>query len=192
MRSAWFSVILLALAGVTWSAVNSGVRAQGRSNDPNVIMLDNCSPTDLDYAALGGCPEGTTAGAQSHRGDVPLTELFTLLFSPLAPGGQVIGHPSWRNEPSYLTVRAGQAVRVTNRGGRVHTFTEVAEFGGGFVPLLNGAMTPAPECGADFMPNPSVEFVARGETQRLTAIGHGLRKFQCCIHPWMRAAIRVQ
>ena len=28
-------------------------------------------------------------------------------------------------------------IKVTNRGGRGHTFTEVAEFGGGRVPPLN-------------------------------------------------------
>lgn len=193
MRAASLSVILLALALGTWTAVGSIVGAQVR-NDPNVVMLDNCSPADPSYDAFGGCPEGAGAGpgSASYTGNVPVDEFFGLLFSPLAQAGHVIGHPSWRNEPSYLTVRSGQTVRVTNRGGRAHTFTEVADFGGGFVPLLNGTMTPAPECGADFEPDPSVEFVARGESQDLTVGGPGLHKFQCCIHPWMRGAIRVE
>ena len=121
-----------------------------------------------------------------------MAEFFALLGSPLAPVGQIIGHPSWRNEPSYITIRAGQTVRVSKRGGRVHTFTEVQDFGGGFVPPLNGAMTVAPECGTSMMPNPNVEFVAVGKTQRLPGISAGLHKFQCCIHPWMRAAIRAE
>jgi plastocyanin len=121
-----------------------------------------------------------------------VAEFFALLGSPLAPGSQIIGHPSWRNEPSYITIRAGQTVRVSNRGGRVHTFTEVEDFGGGFVPPLNGALIPAPECGANFVPNPDVEFVAVGDTTQLPGTGAGLRKFQCCIHPWMRAAIRAE
>ncbi|MEX2261711.1 MAG: hypothetical protein WD696_07155 [Bryobacteraceae bacterium] len=191
MRILGFSVILLALVvGGAWSIANFTALAQGHSNDPNVVMLDNCLPGDPGYP--GGCPEGATTALKAHKGDVPVAEFFALLFSPLAPAGHVIGHPSWRNEPSYLTVRSGQTVRVVNRGGRVHTFTEVALYGGGFVPLLNGTMTPAPECGANFIPNPSVTFVGVNETQRLTGIGPGLRKFQCCIHPWMRAAIRVE
>lgn len=182
---------LIVLAVVVWSFVALDARSQS-SNDPNVVMLDNCSPSDPGWDTVGGCPEGTNPAYAAYRGDVSLDEFFGLLFSPLAPGGQVIGHPSWRNDPSYITVRSGQNVRVTNRGGRVHTFTEVAEFGGGFVPLLNGALLPAPECGQDFVPDPAVEFVARGEAQDLMLLAPGVHKFQCCIHPWMRAAIRVE
>ncbi len=185
------SLTILALALAVGIAVNTGVGAQVRGNDPNIIMMDDCSPADPAYDALGGCPEGAPPGSISHRGDVPLSEFFALLTSPLAPG-HVIGHPSWRNEPSYISVRARQTVRVTNRGGRVHTFTPVQNFGGGFIPLLNETMTPALECGSNFVPNPSVDFVGVGETQRLPDLAPGLHTFQCCIHPWMRAAVRVQ
>jgi plastocyanin len=152
-------------------------------------MLDNCSHTDAAYGSVGGCPEGSAL--RGYRGDVTVAEFFALLTSPLTAAGQIIGHPSWRNEPSYIKVRAGQTVLVANRGGRVHTFTEVQDFGGGFVPPLNGSMVPAPECGANMMPNPAVEFVAVGDTQRLEGMDRGLHKFQCCIHPWMRAAVRA-
>ncbi len=36
-------------------------------------------------------------------------------------------------------------MRVTNWGGRGHTFTEVADFGGGCVGDLNIGLSPAPE-----------------------------------------------
>jgi plastocyanin len=76
---------------------------------------------------------------------------------------------------------------VVNRGGRAHTFTEVASFGGGFISGLNGTMTPAPECA-----NPAaLEFVPYGGTQTLPAMAPGTHTFQCCIHPWMRGAIKV-
>jgi plastocyanin len=77
-------------------------------------------------------------------------------------------------------------VRVTNRGGRAHTFTKVANFGGGFVPLLNGALTPAPECNPE-----QVVFVPYGGSHKLTSLDPGLHTFQCGIHPWMRGAVRV-
>jgi plastocyanin len=117
---------------------------------------------------------------------VTVAEFFALLTSPLA-GDTIIGHPSWRNEPSYLSVREGQTVHVSNRGGRVHTFTEVDDFGGGLVPPLNGTMIPADEC-----LNPAeLVFVPYGGSQAVTDLDPGLHKFQCCIHPWMRAAVRV-
>lgn len=191
MRFKWLPMVTLAMAAGAWAMVSSGVWAQVRGNDPNIIMMDNCAPDDPAWDAFGGCPEGSPRGASAYRGDVTVAEFFDLLISPLAPG-HVIGHPSWRNEPSYLSIRAGQRVRVTNRGGRVHTFTPVAEFGGGFVPLINETMTPAPECGQDFVPEPGVVFVGLGETQTLPAMAPGLHKFQCCIHPWMRGAVRVQ
>jgi plastocyanin len=190
MRVAVCSATLLLLAAGLWWTVGFDPAVQAQGNDPNVVMLDNCSHTDPAYAPFGGCPEGSAL--RGYRGNVTAAEFFALLVSPLAPGGQIIGHPSWRNEPSYITIRAGQTVRVSNRGGRAHTFTEVQDFGGGFVPPLNGALVPAPECGANMVPNPDVEFVAVGDTQSLPGVSAGLHKFQCCIHPWMRAAIRAE
>ena len=170
-----------------WVAVTT-LQAQVRSGDVNISMMDNCSDADAGYNEFGGCPEGAPfPGSNSYSGDVSVAEFFALLFSPLADAGHVIGHPSWRNEPSYISVRAGQNVRVTNRGGRAHTFTEVESFGGGFIPPLNGTMTTAPECA-----NPgALEFVPYGGSQTISGLEPDLHQFQCCIHPWMRAAIRV-
>jgi plastocyanin len=190
MRVAVCSLAVLVLAAGLVLTVGFDGAAKAQGNDPNVVMLDNCSHTDPAYGAFGGCPEGSPL--RGYRGDVTVAEFFELLTSPLTAMGQIIGHPSWRNEPSYITVRAGQQVRVSNRGGRVHTFTEVQDFGGGFVPPLNGSMVPAPECGANGVPNPNVAFVGVGDTQRLEGMDAGLHKFQCCIHPWMRAAIRAE
>ena len=187
MRVVKVTVLLLVVAaGLRWaSEIDGTVLAQAPGNDVNVVMLDNCSTADPGYNDFGGCPEG--GNANWFRGDVSATEFFALLTSPLAPAGSIIGHPSWRNEPSYLTIRARQSVRVINRGGRAHTFTEVDDYGGGFVGLLNGAMIPAANC------NPAtVTFVEVGGSQQLSGLDPGLRKFQCCIHPWMRAAIRVE
>jgi plastocyanin len=182
-------VALLALAiGMGGWVVTTSLQAQARSNDAKITMMDNCSENDPAYVPFGGCPEGAPfPGSRSYHGDVSVAEFFALLFSPLAPGNQVIGHPSWRNEPSYISIRAGQDVRVSNRGGRAHTFTKVADFGGGFVGPLNGALDPAPEC-AD--PTQLV-FVPYGGSQTVTGLAAGLHQYQCCIHPWMRAAVRV-
>ncbi len=66
------------------------------------------------------------------EGDVTRAEFFLEAESPLAPTS-VIGHQAWYNDPSYLKIEVGKSVRVENEAGRVHTFTEVANFGAGRV-----------------------------------------------------------
>jgi plastocyanin len=145
-----------------------------------IRVLDNCDPTDPTWAPTGGC--------LLEEGNVTRAEFNTLLISPLSLA--TVGHPSWRNEPSYVTIEAGDTVRARNEGGRGHTFTQVANFGGGRVPPLNVGLTPAPECLlAPGAVDPTA--LAPGATLKITDLGVGLHRFQCCIHPWMRAVIRV-
>jgi plastocyanin len=93
----------------------------------------------------------------------------------------------WNFAPSIANVRVGQTFEAVNHGGETHTFTQVAEFGGGFVSFLNDLLhipNVAPECRLDVLE--ADDFVAPGATYRET-VGHaGHLKFQCCIHPWMR------
>jgi hypothetical protein len=56
---------------------------------------------------------------------------------------------AWRFAPAALSLTVGGSITAINYGGEVHTFTEVAQFGGGIVPALNtasGNPTEAPEC----------------------------------------------
>jgi plastocyanin len=156
--------------------------AQVDGNDSNIAVMDDCLPGDPAWNPTGGC------GLKPHQGDVSMAEFDALLRSPLTipPNAFLIGHPSWRNEPSCVTVKAGKAVHVRNRGGRGHTFTEVADFGGGIVPPLKIGLSQAPQCNQDAIP------LAPGATVTLTSLAPGLHKSQCCIHPWMRATIRVE
>jgi plastocyanin len=187
------SRIGVALASVAAIAAfgSLAVTAQVNGNDNKIAIMDDCLPGDPGYTVeTGGCT------LKPHQGDVPAAEFGGLLRSPLAvitgatgPVSFLVGHPSWRNEPSHLTVRPGKTVRVTNHGGRGHTFTEVANFGGGFVAPLNVGMTPAPEC---VNPASPPLLLAPGATVELAAGAPGLHKFECCIHPWMRATVRVE
>ena len=170
----------VALSMVLWNAGGTVALADDDRNK-EVVMLDNCEPTDPGWTPTGGCK------LKPKRGDVSASEFFELLFSPLYPSGAIVGHPSWRNEPSYLSIDEGRRVRVRNRGGRGHTFTEVEDFGGGFVPDLNGDLEQAPECLTG-----EVIVVEPGRRIQMRDLTPGLHKFQCCIHPWMRAAIRVE
>ena len=56
---------------------------------------------------------------------------------------------AWKNNPDQFGNKVGTAIDVDNIGGETHTFTRVAAFGGGIVPLLNdlsGNTTVATEC----------------------------------------------
>jgi plastocyanin len=176
----------LALLVGLWVIGTKDATAQVNSNDPKVTLVDNCDPATFNAAVGPG-----TCATTPHRLDTTFGEFIGLLFSPLAKN--VIGHPAWNFSPGYISVPGGQTVRVTNAGGERHTFTEVTDFGGGFVPLLNGVGTPglvplvpAPACLA------SPGSVAPGNTVQIKGLSPGVHKFQCCIHPWMRAVVDVE
>jgi plastocyanin len=145
--------------------------------------VDNCDPATFN-AAIG---PGTCA-ATPHQHDTTFAEFVGLLFSPLA--ANVIEHPAWQFAPGHISISAGQTVRVKNAGAEGHTCTEVREFGGGFVPLLNGVGGPAGtvplvQAGA-CLASPGV--VGPGNTSEITGLAPGVHKFQCCIQPWMRGS----
>jgi plastocyanin len=173
---------LTVLVGV-WVIGSAVARAQIKSQDPRIALADNCDPITFN-AVIG-------PNACVGRGDTTVNEFFSVLFSPLVDSGKVVvGHPAWRMEPAYVSVRAGQKVRVTNAGGEGHTFTKVTAFGGGSIPFLNGAdVARAPECPA----NPgALAVIAQGQTVDATGLSAGPNNFMCCIHPWMRAIVDVE
>jgi plastocyanin len=166
-----------ARADASGSANKSG---EGHDADENkrIAILDDCDPTDPGWAPSGGCT--------LRSGDVSFAEFGAGLSSPLSLS--VVGHPAWRMEPSYVeSFNRGHSVRVTNEGGRTHTFTEVAQFGGGKIPNpgLNKGLTTAPEC-------PGSVDLAPGASMDLSNLTPGDHRYQCCIHPWMRALVKVQ
>jgi plastocyanin len=135
-----------------------------------IAMLDDCDPSNT---WPGGC---TLAG-----GIVTFAQ-----FQAALP----LGHPSWRNQPSYLRVTAGKDIHISNDGGRPHTFTRVAAYGGGIVPAANRPdQAVAPEC-----LNPATRLptlLAGGGSMRIEDLEPGIHKYMCCFHPWMIAEIRV-
>jgi plastocyanin len=140
-----------------------------------VTMMDACDPETFN-AAVG---EGTCTRSGGVRFERFLEELGRHGF---------IG--AWRFAPPNVSMQVGQVLAAVNRGGEVHTFTEVEEFGGGIVPDLNeltGQTTVAPECmqlqGEDFIPPGGSTSEEEDEA--------GVEKYQCCIHPWMRAEVRI-
>jgi plastocyanin len=148
------------------------------SGNKTIAMRDDCDPRDqAAWAPTGGC--------LLRRGDVTFAEFNAENNSPLAAA--VVGHMAWRMDPTYLKLRTGKTVRIRNAGGRAHTFTEVAMFGGGKVPSpdLNKGLVTAPEC-------PGSTNIAPGGRTEVSGLTVGNHRFQCCIHPWMRTIIKVK
>jgi len=142
-----------------------------------INMMDACDPASFN-AALG---PGTCIG---RGGGVTFDNFLAQLGAH-----QKVG--AWHFAPPNTNVRVGQTLVAINRGGEDHTFTEVEEFGGGFIPVLNqlsGTPVPAPECLA-LAPG---DIVPPGGTVREAVSEAGTEHYQCCIHPWMRTTVNAR
>jgi len=146
-----------------------------------VVVLDECDPATFN-AAFG---PGTCINVADGQG-IPLPAFLAALPA---------GHPQWLFYPATLSIKRGDVVRAVNQGGEIHTFTEVAEFGGGFIPALNDPPnSPAvPECAVGYS-NIKVAStrIIQGSTLLATDLQKGVHRFECCIHPWMRMEIEVK
>jgi len=153
---------------------------RGRGGELEIELNDDCDPKDPGWAPTGGCT--------LKSGKVTLEEFNALLTSTLSQS--VVGHPAWNFEPSYLIIAPGKTVHLENEGGRLHTFTKVAKFGGGHIPPLNQGLTMAPECAlAPGAVDPNA--MAPGAEKDIGPLAMGNHNYICCIHPWMRALIKV-
>jgi len=171
---------VLALAFGAWAMMATAAIA-----DHKVAVLDQCDPATFNAKPPVGPGLGIICDVH-FDGAVTFAEFISLLPP---------GHPAWRNEPSWLEVGPEGKVKATNEGGENHTFTEVTAFGGGYVPALNTplGLTPVPECaGGPSNPTVASTFLKPGDRLRIEGLSPGSHLFQCCIHPWMRAAIKVE
>jgi hypothetical protein len=155
------------------SPVERSVASAG-PNTRQVSMMDACDGPTFNVA-IG-------PGTCSRTGGVSFSEFVALLTAHQSAG-------AWHNAPSQTEAKLGDALVAVNKGGETHTFTRVAAFGGGIVPLLNdlsGTPNVAPECTTE------KTFVPPGGTDTEALNQTGDLKFQCCIHPWMHTTVLVK
>jgi hypothetical protein len=179
MRRQVAVVLLVGVSALVAARASADDRGKG-NNDKKIAVRDDCDPADPAWAPTGGC---TLRG-----GVVTFAEFGEFLISPLSAGSPV-GHPAWRMDPTYVRTDSRQTIKVSNEGGRGHSFTEVADFGGGMIPTLNGTLTLAPECAQNVVGPTLLDPGAKLEVHNLAVGNH---KFQCCIHPWMRMLVKVE
>ena len=177
-RKNFRTTVLAVVSAIALFGLTAGAGAvQG---DKKIRMYDDCEPTSFN-AELG---DGACVGNGHTTFDEFIGELAATQDAH-----------AWRNQPTAMQINTGRPTFIENRGGETHTFTPVANFGGGFVTELNGISgnpVPAPEClnfGAIvFIPAGGSE---EGPTAGSSDLPVGSHKFQCCIHPWMRTVIEV-
>lgn len=159
--------------GATLTAPSGLQPRMAASTSRQVSMMDACSPSFNDFIAPGTC---------SRPGGV-----FFLDFIAQLERNQFAG--AWHNAPSQTDAWLGDSLVAVNKGGEVHTFTRVASFGGGSVPMLNAlshAGLEVQEC----MDEKTIVFPGGTDSETLDQAGE--LKFQCCIHPWMRTTVLVK
>jgi hypothetical protein len=164
----------MAVAGV---AVAVTLTADG----PQTVQVrDDCDPATFN----AGPPAGPGLGPicdENFDGDTTFTEFIDEVTAEQSA-------EKWRFNPDKLDEPRTLVPR--NRGGETHTFTRVAAFGGGIIPLLNdlsGNPKPAAEC-LDAAKFNASAIPAGGSLDPIAAKSGD--KFQCCIHPWMRTTVR--
>jgi hypothetical protein len=177
---------VLLLGALVWGLWAGTAVASG---DRQIKVYDDCDPASFN-AVIG---PGTCVG----KGQTT----FQAFLAEFQKTGKV---QKWFFQHDRVELSADKARQfvVTNLGGEVHTFTRVARFGGGFVPLLNKpGQTVAPECGPGPAPAPAAAATILAPGQTLTAADFaragqgpmpGTNLYQCCIHPWMQAVVTVQ
>ncbi len=164
----------------------SPARGTAQSDSPTpvqIVAVDECDPAsfnDPKVAGPGFC-KNVTLGA------------FTT-FDELRRGAKEgTPDPGWDFEPDKLRIKKGTPIIVVDQGGEPHTFTEVKQFGGGFLDFLNHGEETVSECNGGFK-NLAVARtrILQGSQLQVSGLSKGEHYFQCCIHPWMRVTVEVK
>lgn len=168
MRTAVMASVV-AVVALALAAPGSAVAGDTR----NMQILDRCDPASFN-AAFG---DGTCI---LRNAGVPL-EQFLRRVNPKDGG-----HSAWRFSPGNVRLADGQSLRLNNRGGETHTFTEVVAFGGGIVEPLNATLPPGTP---PAVPIGDLRFIEAGQKLDLAALPVGTHRFECLIHPWMQTTV---
>ena len=180
--------ITLALASLLVAACDSPSEPEARPDIPPAALRpagvhggadvrlinvkDACDPTSFGGAGVDCLRNGRL--------------LFAKFLDQLGKHGIM---RAWHFAPSVLHAKVGQTLMAVNRGGEVHTFTEVEEFGGGIVPVLN-ALSGNPDVAPECLALQADDFIQPGGFDADDEVEEpGTEHYQCCIHPWMRATV---
>lgn len=183
---------LMAGIGAALLVCPSRGSAQSSSAAPvQIVALDECDPTTFNKPTdLPPGQAGVGADFCKNVSLPPFVTKFNDLFDKAKKGKP---DPNWDFEPDDVTVKKGAQIIVVNQGGEPHTFTEVKQFGGGFIADLNGGEPAATECSGGFTDLAVARTrILQGSQLQVNGLSQGEHRFQCCIHPWMRVTVDVK
>jgi hypothetical protein len=170
------------------AALTLAPHAAGASKSGNEVrMEDRCDPASFNAVVGPGTCEPTP------HGKITFDE-----FAAEAISQGSVDH--WRFQASGSAIKRGETINVLNNGGEFHTFTEVAQFGGGCVDPVNqllGGLIPVPECEQIDPASGLPKFVATlvppgGSLTAGAGLSKGTHLFMCLVHPWMQSEVRVK
>ena len=172
------------VAAVTLGFVPAAVAQAKTPSVAQVVALDECDPVTFN-AVLG--PDFCKNVALAALGyATTLSDLFT-------EAANGTPDPGWDFEPDTVKIKEGTILTVVDQGGEPHTFTEVAKFGGGFIPDLNHGEATVRECEGGFKNVVVAKTrILQGSQTQVTNLSKGEHLFECCIHPWMRVKVEVK
>ncbi|MEA2256225.1 MAG: hypothetical protein QOG35_2270 [Solirubrobacteraceae bacterium] len=187
-RAAATAIAVGALLALAAPAVASG--------DRTVLVSDACDPATFnDPANISPQPPGGIC--QRSDGNEGRRVTFAEFAARVMQKGF---HNAWNFDRDHVTLRVGDVLTaVHGRGGELHTFTQVDQFGPGCIPFLNGGQPPPALCDVDVVDGTGLPLLAfqtavvpGGPAQTFTAASSGTFFFQCLIHPWMRTTVTVR
>ena len=182
-----FSTLVAAAAVVTAGCADSTMSTGPSPSAPSSLRADKGGNDKTKTVKIMDECDGRSFTANgvacSRKGGVT----FDHFIAQLTKLQQV---PEWKFAPGNVNLRVGDILASLNTGGETHTFTEVEEFGGGIVPILNtlsGNTKVAPECSDPG----ALTFLQPGQGTSEVTDEAGDEKYQCCIHPWMRTVVHI-
>jgi plastocyanin len=158
-----------------WTAVAVG------SHDGGVLMKDDCDAATFNAVIGPGTCVGN--GRTTFQDFVAQLQANGVQANRSAKG--------WAFVPGRFHIDQGETFTARNKGGETHSFTEVAQYGGGCVAVLDAILhlTPVPECATGAFP---ATLVPSGGSLTVSGLAAGLHHFECLIHPWMRTDVVVE
>lgn len=182
------SALTVVLGTTLIAAPGAGADEGKAGNSKRVRILDDCDQASFN-AAFG-------PGACVGDGETTVDDLMAQLGATGSAEG-------WAFKPANFHVDADESIKAVNKGGEFHTFTEVAAFGGGCIQDVNDIvrpkLQPVPECAptvevdGEMVPAALVGTgVEPGGTLQVNPLKPGTHKFECLVHPWMRAVVGVR
>src|SRR3954454_21158820 len=120
-----FITTAIAVAALAGLAIPASADAKNGGHVRKVRMQDRCDPATFNAMFGDGV-------CQPHNGELITVGEFLSHLNPVD-----FGDSKWNMHPDMIDIKVGDSLSVSVRGGELHSFTKVDEFGPGCLAGLN-------------------------------------------------------